>query len=245
MGRRLRTSFTVLASVLASVVLAACSTAPEEKIVKDFFRASRLRDDATLGSFATASFDVRKDGQVQSLTVVTISDERRRPLPLKDYAQAIETARAAQEAFSQEKLAFQNGNLRAIERVEDAESKQKAVPRQDAAVQAAWTEWRDNAGRHAKAVADARRRLADMKGLAELSLSRPSGPTPDVTQMTGDMIEKDVTVDATVRAPDGQTMQKPLVVTLTRAEMKDTAGKTTTGRWIVTGVKELNTRATS
>jgi hypothetical protein len=64
-------------------MLLACSSAPEEKIVRDFFRASRMRDSATLGSFATTSFDVREDGQVQSFKVVSIGEERRRPLPLK------------------------------------------------------------------------------------------------------------------------------------------------------------------
>jgi|GEM_PF-631256 len=238
MGRRVRTSFAVLASAVAGTIVIACSSAPEEKIVRDFFRASRMRDSATLGSFATASFNVRQDGQVQDFKVVSISDERRRPLPLKEFAKAIDDAKAAQDAFSEQKLVYQNGHLRAIERVEAAETSRKAISKQDAAVQAAWAEWRDNAGRHAKAVSDARMRLANSKGLTELSLSQPNGPTPDVTQMAGEMIEKDVTVDATVRTPDGQTVQKPLVVTLSRAQMTDGAGKTTTGRWIVTAVRE-------
>ena len=42
---------------------------------------------------------------------------------------------------------------------------------------------------------------------------------------------------ATVRTPDGQTVQKPLVVTLERCIMKDAAGKEQTGRWIVTTIK--------
>jgi hypothetical protein len=245
MGRRMRTSFAVLASAVAGTVMLACSSAPEEKIVRDFFRASRMRDSVTLGSFATASFDLRKDGQVQSFKVTSIGDERRNPMPLKNYSRAIDEAIAAQEAFTQQKLAYQNGNLRAIERVESAENKRKPIPRQDAAVQAAWNEWRDNAGKHAKAVSDARRRLANMKGLAELSLSQPNGASPDVSQMSGEMIEKDVTVDATVRTPDGQAVQKSLILTLSRAQMTDAAGKTTTGRWIVTAVREPKGQTTT
>ena len=60
--------------------------------------------------------------------------------------------------------------------------------------------------------------------------------------MTGEMLEKDVTVDASVRTPDGQTVQKRLVVTLSRAQMTDAAGKSTTGRWIVTSVREPTTQ---
>jgi hypothetical protein len=84
-----------------------------------------------------------------------------------------------------------------------------------------------------------------MKGVAELSLSQPNGPTPDVAHYVGDLIEKDVTVDASVRMPDGQTVQKTLVVTASRTVMKNEKGETLTGRWIITGVKEAQAPKTS
>ena len=39
--------------------------------------------------------------------------------------------------------------------------------------------------------------------------------------MTGDIIEKDITVDAAVKLPDGQTVRKNLVVTASRTVMKN------------------------
>ena len=98
MERRRSTSYALVAGTLAFVM--GCSGASEEKILEDFFRASRLRDNATLGNFATTSFDPRTDGVVQDFDVVSVSEDRRRPLPLRQYAEALETAKAADQAIS-------------------------------------------------------------------------------------------------------------------------------------------------
>jgi hypothetical protein len=219
------------------VIAVACSVAPEEKIVRDFFRASRLRDNATLGSFATATFDARTDGQVQDLKVVSTGPERTTPLPLKQYSQAVANARAAAATFDTEKRVYQDANIAAIQRVIEAEQKSKPVARRDLQVEAAWNTWRADAGKHAKAISDAQRRLNEAKGLAELSLSQPNGPTPDVTALDGQVVAKDVTVDANVRTADGQIARKTLLVTLERCVMTDAGGQTETGRWIVTRVR--------
>jgi hypothetical protein len=244
MGRRVRASITLLASAIVFAVVG-CSVVPEEKIVRDFFRASRLRDNAALGAFATTYFDPTRDGQVTTFKVLGVSPERSAPLPLKKYDDAFDEASTAQKAFAKEKYAFQQANLEAIERVEKLEAKNSPVTRKDATVQATWSKWRDDEARHLKAVSDARVALSRMKGVAELSLSQPNGPTPDVAHYVGDLIEKDVTVDASVRMPDGQTVQKTLVVTASRTVMKNEKGETLTGRWIITGVKEAQAPKTS
>ena len=63
--------------------------------------------------------------------------------------------------------------------------------------------------------------------------------------MTGDMVAKDVTVDAEIKTPDGQTVQKQLVVVLERAVVKKEDGQTQNGRWIVTKVKDAASGKTS
>jgi hypothetical protein len=98
---------------------------------------------------------------------------------------------------------------------------------------------------HSKAVSDARVQLGNAKALAELSLSIPNGPTPDVTNITGDLVAKDVTVEAEVKTPDGQSTQKQLVVTLERAVVKKADGQSQNGRWIVTKVKDVATGKTT
>lgn len=235
MNRRRVPSFVVLASLVT--LAAGCTVAPEEKILRDFFRASRLRDNVALGTFATVSFDPRTDGQVQRFEVLSIGDERRSPLSVREYTEAVEAAQEAEKAFSKEKMAYQSANLKAIERVVKAESRKQPIGRQDAAVQTAWSKWREDAATHARAVSDARRRLNGIRGLVELSLSTPNGPTPDVSRMEGDLVEKDVTARADVRTPDGQSVEKTLVVTLVHAVMREGSGEPQTGRWIVRRVR--------
>ena len=54
----------------------------------------------------------------------------------------------------------------------------------------------------------------------------------------GEIVSKDVTIDAPVKLPNGQTVQKTLVVTIQRAEPK--GDRAMTGRWIVTGIKDAS-----
>ena len=59
---------------------------------------------------------------------------------------------------------------------------------------------------------------------------RIAGVTPE--RVDGHMVAKDVTVDAPVILPDGQRVQKTLVVTLQRASGGDSR------HWIVKGVRD-------
>jgi len=234
--------------VVAAIMLAAavaCSVLHEEKLVKDFFRASRLRDNAALGTFATTSFDPQRDGQVFEFTVLNVGPEHSSPLPLKSYDTAFDEASASQKAFAREKYDFQQTNLDAIQRIEKLEANNAPIARKDATVQANWAKWRQDEAKHLKAVSDARVKLGRTRGVAELSLSKPNGPVPDVAHYSGDLIEKDITIDARVKLPDGQTVQKNLVVTASRTVMKNEKGETLTGRWIVTNVKDAQASKTS
>jgi hypothetical protein len=69
-----------------------------------------------------------------------------------------------------------------------------------------------------------------------LSIDAGGRAALDVTKYEGELISKDVTVAASVRLPDGATVQKTLVVTLQRARLR--GSPEITGRWIVTHVLE-------
>jgi hypothetical protein len=245
MDRRVRAGLAVLASTVLLGAVACGGVAPEEKIVKDFFRASKIRDNSALGASAVASFEPRTEGTVQSLKFVGISPERNSPLQVKQFVDAYDKVKAEEEAFRAEKKTFQDENLTVIQRVEKAEMAKAAVAKADLAVQTAWTKFRDDMKTHNKAVAGASAALSNAKALAALSLSIPNGPTPDVTNVTGDMVAKDVTVDAEVKTPDGQTVNKQLVVTMERAVVKKEDGTTQNGRWIITKVRDAAAGKTS
>jgi hypothetical protein len=205
--------------------VASCSGGSEKK-----------RDNVTLGKFATATFDPRTEGVVQSFDVVTVGDEKITPLPLKQLAKAVEDAKEADTAFSAEKRTYQNANFVAIDRVLKTIAAGKTVSPKDVAIKDAWEKWSTDAINHKKAVSEAQRRLNEARGLAELSLSRPNGATVDATQYDGQLVTKEITINATVRSPQGQTSTRPLKALLQRAVVKNEKGDDLRGRWIVTSV---------
>ena len=195
-----------------------------------------MRDEQTLANFAVVTFDPKTDGQVTGFTIVNVSQPVVTPLKIKDLNKALEDAQAADKEFNDRKKAYQDSHVDALKRVLDAERTKKKLSGADAAVQAEWTKWRDESGASAKKVSEARSQLSAARPIAELSLSTPNGPTPDLTNVEGQMESKDVMVDATVKAPNGSTSKKQLVVTLQRAVIKTPQGDKN-GKWIITAVK--------
>ena len=90
--------------------------------------------------------------------------------------------------FTKDKNDYQRVNIDAIKRVVDAEVTKKPIPKKDAAGQG---DVGEAARRFRQARQDPSRRphgaQSLQKGLAELSLSRPNGPTPDVTKFDGNL----------------------------------------------------------
>jgi hypothetical protein len=233
------TRFFLLAPMLAAVAYlnTACGPShPEEQQVRQFFRASGLRDDQTLANFAIVTFDPKADGQVTSFKIVSVSEPRVEPLKIRDLAKALDEAQNADKEFNDRKKAYQDSHVDALKRVLAAEGSGKKVAGADAAVQSEWSKWREESGASSKKVSEARSALSNSRPVAELSLTTPNGPLPDLTAVDGQMESKDVTVDAAVKNPDGSTGQKNLVITMQRAVIKTDKGDKA-GKWIFTSVK--------
>jgi hypothetical protein len=75
--------------------------------------------------------------------------------------------------------------------------------------------------------------LAAEIGIAGLSVDDPRNPI-DVRRYHGEMVSKEVTIQAPVRLPDGQIAQKTIDIILQRAILK--GDREVVGRWIVTGI---------
>jgi hypothetical protein len=221
--------------VAAAVLTGACGAShSEQQPLQQFFRASGMRDDQTLSNFAAVSFDPKTEGTVTAFTIKSVSDVKVEPMRFKDLQKAMEDAQAKDKDFSEKKKAYQDSHADALKRVLAAEAASKKATGPDAAVQTEWTKWRDDSNASVKAVSDARAAMQNATPIAEMSLGNPNGPTPDLTAVEGQMESKDVTIDATVKAPDGSTSQKTLVVTMTRAVTKN---PDKTGKWILTAIK--------
>lgn len=237
---RPKTSVYLLAPmVLAVAALSACSSqyASEENLVRQFFRASGLRDTQTLSNFSTVSFDPKVEGTVADFEVTAVSPERTEPLRVIEASKALQEAEAANKAFNEKKKTYQDANMEAIDRVLKAESAGRKLSGRDAQVQAEWTKWRDETGAEAKKVSAARQALASSRPIAEMSLMpNASSPTPTVEELDGTMVSKDISVTATVRGADGATSQKNYVMTAQRAVVKSDKGERQ-GKWIITAIK--------
>lgn len=237
---RPKTSVYLLASmVLAVAALSACSSAnaSEENLVRQFFRASGLRDSQTLSNFATVSFDPKAEGTVSDFEITAVSPERSEPLRVIELNRAVTEADATNKAFNDKKKMYQDANADAIDRVLKAESSGGKLTGRDAQVQAEWTKWRDESGAEAKKVSAARAALANARPIAELSLMANSGSaTPTVEELNGTLVSKDISVRAQVRGADGATSEKNYVMTAQRAIVKNEKGERQ-GKWIITAIK--------
>jgi hypothetical protein len=227
-----------LLAMIAVAALSGCSSpnAQEENIVRQYFRASSLRDNQTLANFAVVNFDPKTDGVVTDFDVTSVSPERTEPIKVRELAKVFQEAEAANKAFNEKKKTYQDANLEAIDRVLKAESAGRKLSGKDAQIQAEWTKWRDETSAEAKKLSAARTALADARPIAELSLTGAGGEPPALDTMDGMLASKDINVSATVRGPDGSTSQKNYVITVQRAVVKGSAGERT-GKWIVTSVK--------
>ncbi len=238
MSRR-RLSLTALLAVsLTALTFLACSSGPEDAILTHFFTAARLRDNTTLGSFATADFDPRAQGIIISFTITNIGPEQRHTLSLKALAKEYDDAKAADADLTKRKDAYADQNIEVVQKVVQA-GRDAKMKGKDAEIQEAWFKFVDEGAVVGRRVSEARRKLVAERDIVDLSAVEP-GQTLDVTKYDGDLVSKEVTITAPVKLASGETVTKTLVITLQRAELK--GDKPIVGRWIVAVIKEPGTR---
>lgn len=227
-----------VSALLALAFLAVdCGGGAEQAILQGYFQASRLRDRMTLGNIATVSFDPNREGQVDRFQILSVGPEDTRTLHIRENAKAFQDATSASDDLGKKMKAYQDDHMEAIDRVLKAERSKGKISGADLEIQKVWSKFRDDTGQFQKRMSEAREKLSSERGRAELSIST-GGRSIDVTNYDGVLVSKEVTINATVRTPDGQTSQKKLVVTITQARLKDDKGQDLTGRWLVTGIKE-------
>ena len=225
--------FTVCA--LAGLV-AGCAGGQEQGLIRSYFTASRFNDTATLGNIAMVRFDPQVDGVVRNPNVESVAEEQRRTVSFIELDQAVRDARAAEGEFTARKIEYQDENVGAIGRVLEAESEGREVARRDLGVQEAWTAWREETRQHAKMLSDAQATLNEESAVAELSVFDPNNPI-DLTQYDGELISKRVTISATIEMPDGQRVERTMVVTLETVQLTGPDGELLEGRWIITAIE--------
>ena len=223
--------------VLLLLFAMACGGAStEEQLLTNFFRASRVRDNATLSNITTVEFNPRDAGTVQDFEVLTVSEEQRRALQIRQAMEEADKAKAAEAEFTQRKRAYQDDHVETLLRISKNQREKQPIAAKDTEVLDAWNKLATEELATKKASSAARAKLASESSLAIGSLTPPGRPDVDVKGMDVEVASKEVTVNAQVKSPDGQTAAKTLVFTFQRAIGKKD-GQTTEGRWLITGLK--------
>jgi hypothetical protein len=227
--------------LLTAVALfdAACSRPPEQQMLNQFFRAARSRDNASVAMMSAVTLDPRTQGSVESFSITSVGPEQRTPINLQALQDAAEQARTAEAEFQQQKRAYSNANLKTIEEILKLESNPAAkLTPQQAEVKTVWDKWRTDTATFVKNLTAARAAVTAASGPVEASLTQPGQPKFDVKTFKGDMVSKDVALKAAFKSPEGQTSDKDLVVTLSRATGTQ-AGASREGKWIITKIAGL------
>lgn len=229
----------MLALLLAplAILAVACSRPEEQQFLAQFFRAARGRDNQTLAMMSAVEFDPREQGSVEDFEITQVGEERRTPLDFKSLVDAQRKATEADAEFRKRKIEYQNANLPALETIVKLERdpNAKMTPAQ-LKMKAEWDKWRADTTMHQKAIAAAKTAFANATGPAEASLTQPGQPPFDPEKFQGDLISKDVTVNAQVQTPDRQTTPKTLVITMQRVS-GTMDGQPREGRWIITRIQ--------
>jgi hypothetical protein len=220
-----------------ALLAAACSRPQEQQYLNQFFRAARARDNSTLAMMSAVEFDPREQGEVVDFEITNVTEERRTPLDFKSLLDAERKAVSEQADFLKRKIEYQNANLPALEVIVKMERDPNAkfTPAQQK-MKAEWDKWRADTAMHQKAVAAAKAAMTASTGPAEASLTQPGQAPFSAEKFQGNLVSKDVTLNAQVRTPDGQTSNKTLVVTIQRVE-GTLDGAQRTGRPIITNIQ--------
>jgi hypothetical protein len=167
---------------------------------------------------SAVEFRPSQQGEVTEFEITNISEERRTPLTYKQLIEAQNRAAADEADFRKRRVDFESANRPALEAIAKLERDPAAKfnPTQEK-LKAEWDKWRQDAQAMTKATANAKAAFNNAVGPAEASLAQPGQPAFAADKFEGQLISKDVTVEAQVKQGD-VTTAKTLVITLQRVE---------------------------
>lgn len=206
----------------------------ESDILKRFFSASRMGDRTTAGNIAMVAFDPDTDGTIRNFSVISVSEEQQRSLQMLELADELAIAQASTQEHAVSMRVYQDENIEAIARVIEAEREDTTVASRDEEVQAAWTNWREEAQDFTRSVSAAQTALNDESRIAEVSTFNPANPI-DVRQYEGQLLTKEVSINATVEQGDSSD-DRTLSIVLQKVQL-GAGDETIDGRWIITSLQ--------
>lgn len=218
----------VLAAVLVLVSLQACSSKPEQSLLRSYFHAIALKDVSTMSTMALEPMDI----DAQSWKIITSSEEKIEAATLNQLnAQELEFKKKLEEHVGQ--------TLDAKDALDSASETYKATrtsaaKAKQAEAQAAYDKIYGEHKDMQKAYNDAKTAAAREEEITRFSLA---GDISNIRELTGQVHFKDVEVAATTK--DGQV--KNYRFNIRNYDLKDEAANyTRRGRWIIVKIEPLS-----
>jgi hypothetical protein len=225
--------------ILAAMVMVSCGAGADEKTLLDkYFRASKMQDNLTLANIATVAFDPKIDGQMQSFSVISSSEEQVTALELKADGETLRKAQAEEKDLAKKMKEYQDANEAAVDRIVKAEQKNQTLKGKDAEIQKEWSRFREETSAFAKKLSALKQKANLHRPIVEISAQDQSNPI-DVTAYDCDLVTKDVTIEGRVKPETGDIVTKKFMLTLKRATVKAVNGKDMVGRWVITDLKDV------
>jgi hypothetical protein len=218
-----------IGAVFALALIGAACGHPEKSVVDQYFNAVNAGDTQTLSSFAAVSFDKKLDNWDIKKTI----SEEKKPVSLPELVQKAKDADAAVAANKKEASAWSLDRYNDVTAVREARSKNQPVPPKLADVATKWDDYNSKDRDLKKALASVKEAVDKEKR----SLARSVGDVDDVETLQGEMTEKQIQVDLTIKGEDGP---KPYMMTLRKYELKrEGGGPRVMSRWVVQGLQPM------
>jgi hypothetical protein len=218
-----------IAVVLAGALLGVACGHPEKNVVDSYFNAVNTGDTQTLSSFAAVTFDQKADRwQIKR----TIKEDPATPFALPDLVQKAKDADAAVAANKKAASAWSLDNINNLEQVREARKKNQPVPPKLGDTAKKWDEFNDKDRELKKELANVNAAVEKEKRNAVRSV----GQADDLESLKGDVLEKQIELDVTVKG-----VTKPYVMTLRKYDLKrEGGGPRIISRWVIQNLQPMS-----
>jgi hypothetical protein len=198
---------------------AGCGGGSEAKVVEQYFKAVRAKDNQTLSSFSAARFDQ----PVESWSLKGTVEENKEPMALPDLLRKMKDSEAALNQNAKEYKAYYQAHANEVEQVRNLSHDAKPAGR----LQSTFSDWQKFTQKERdlkKSLAETREAVEREKRTMALSL----GPVTDIESLQGDVETKKLEVDLTI---NGQS--QPYLITVRKYNVKRESGPRVTSRWMI------------
>ena len=212
------------AALAAAAFLTACGH-PEKVVVDKYFQAVNAKDNQTIGSFATVSFDKKVDRFEITKTVSETKDAASLPA-------LVQAQKKIEADIAANRKVYMGYNLEHLKEVDEFKEIRKSGGKIPAKLTTVGTDWE----KFEQTEKDLKGKLAEAKRAVERekkNMILSVGGIDDLEALEGEVINKQIELDLTIEGAP----QKYLM-TLKKYDVKSSAGAKVPSRWVISGLQK-------